>query len=382
MAEPLEIMALDNGDGIRGYGGMGNDFLIRVEVHELGIELGRVAIGTNTYTHGTELNRSHAISLFFENVTDPPDIAIGDYLVMEISHPLPSKALRIYFNEARLTPGRLYLDTKGRLYTDSTLETPFDEDKYWVSFEDSIASSDSQVEDEEVASAAYESLLLRENYVVEEDISLSIEEELFLAEIQGSEDNQWVSEGLLFEEESEFNPYLEEQTLHLKLQEAYDAREGNTETKETINLVEDGSLPSLMVDELIFIQPNQKGFIEISDGAESIIAEEFQYFNLVTDAIDMGMRALKFLESVELGNAEPGITQVAIDYKYERDTEWSRTEWKPVNKEGIAWVKIAGVEFRIAIRSTSLISSKPDYITLHWKAIDKRGVRGIYVQAD
>jgi len=60
--------------------------------------------------------------------------------------------------------------------------------------------------------------------------------------------------------------------------------------------------------------------------------------------------------------------------------DFQRTNFIPVNNEGIASIVAAGIEFRICMKSKYFITdySSLDYITLRWKMTDLRGLRGVY----
>ena len=96
-----------------------------------------------------------------------------------------------------------------------------------------------------------------------------------------------------------------------------------------------------------------------------------------SDVIDMGYAGEKTIFTIEVDIKG---TEVAVEYRSRRKDEFKRTPFKPVNDVGVASILIAGVEFKIIVRSLEfeLLTEGPDYITVRWKMTDLRGLRGIY----
>ena len=106
--------------------------------------------------------------------------------------------------------------------------------------------------------------------------------------------------------------------------------------------------------------------------------EPFEHL-IVSHIIDMGYRAQKTIFSIELGSAAMD-AEVAIDWRMHHTVDFQRTQFVPINPEGIASLIIAGIEFRVCVRSNYFVTdvSSLDYINLRWKMTDLRGLRGIY----
>jgi len=101
---------------------------------------------------------------------------------------------------------------------------------------------------------------------------------------------------------------------------------------------------------------------------------------LVSHVIDMGYRGQKTIFSVELGASSMTDAEVAIDWRMNSSVGFQRTNFVPVNLEGIASIIAAGTEFRICVKSSDFArgTADLDYITARWKMTDLRGLRGIY----
>jgi len=101
---------------------------------------------------------------------------------------------------------------------------------------------------------------------------------------------------------------------------------------------------------------------------------------IISHVIDMGYRGQKTIFSIELGGALITDAKIAIDWRMSTSEDFQRTNFIPVNNEGIASIVAAGIEFRICMKSKYFITdySSLDYITLRWKMTDLRGLRGVY----
>lgn len=101
---------------------------------------------------------------------------------------------------------------------------------------------------------------------------------------------------------------------------------------------------------------------------------------IVSHIIDMGYRGQKTIFSIELGGALMTDAEVAVDWRMSVSEDFQRTDFVPINDEGIASIISSGIEFRICMKSKYFITdySSLDYITLRWKMTDLRGLRGVY----
>ena len=101
---------------------------------------------------------------------------------------------------------------------------------------------------------------------------------------------------------------------------------------------------------------------------------------VASDIIDFGYRGQKTIFSLEAGYSEADDAEVAIDWRTTPGTAFQRTEFVPLNNEGIASLIISGIEFRVCIRFSSFAPyvSTLDYIKARWKMTDLRGLRGVY----
>jgi len=106
-----------------------------------------------------------------------------------------------------------------------------------------------------------------------------------------------------------------------------------------------------------------------------------QYPLIVVDILDMGLRGLKTLTALEVGTMAESV-QAAIDYRYEAEEEFKTTPYKLLYKNGVVTFPVTAVEFRIRLKFKNQDDADVSYITVRWKASDKRTVRGTYATSD
>ena len=101
---------------------------------------------------------------------------------------------------------------------------------------------------------------------------------------------------------------------------------------------------------------------------------------IISHTIDMGYRGQKTIFSVELGSSLVTDPKVAIDWRMSSSESFQRTDFIPVNNEGIASIIAAGIEFRICVKFEDFVKdvSTLDYMNIRWKMTDLRGLRGVY----
>jgi len=102
-------------------------------------------------------------------------------------------------------------------------------------------------------------------------------------------------------------------------------------------------------------------------------------WRVTTEEFDFGIRALKTIDSVEVVGSSKVPMETAIDFRYAGEDAYRSTEWVKVNKEGISQRPITALEFRVKVRGSPYSELDIDYIIVRWKLVDKRGIRGEYV---
>lgn len=371
MPVPLELSEIDDTQGLE-LSATGGSFTIGLFVMVSdGIELGSLASGTNAYTEIEDIDTPQQVYLKFYGGT--PLLSAGTYLTILWA----GGSVDVHPQAVPAEDDIWYLDSNGVTFLDAALTLPVD-DGYYGTAEDAVSGSDSgtapmEAQDfrddalrigdtgERSPERAWEDTVRFQELPMDERTYESLES-MILSDLTASEPNALATETLKLHEVANLNP------------------DRSSESSETVTISEDPGEGSECVDS-IYIQGAVKEAVQT--GVETygqISAGYGQIFHMITDAFDMGIKALKFIETVEIGHVDIGTTEVAIYYKFKRSDSWTSTPWIPVNDEGIGWVRIAGNEFRVAIRSTVLTGNKPDYVTVRWKAIDKRGIRGPYVQ--
>lgn len=97
-----------------------------------------------------------------------------------------------------------------------------------------------------------------------------------------------------------------------------------------------------------------------------------------SETYDMGLRAIKTITSINLGVLNGGDVKVAIDYRYDTTSQFTRSPFVPINKEGGAVIRVSGVDFRIVVSGTNLSGFELDSISVRYQTSDKRQIRGAY----
>ena len=98
-----------------------------------------------------------------------------------------------------------------------------------------------------------------------------------------------------------------------------------------------------------------------------------------TDIIDLGRRGQKTLESVHVGTDTIERLFLAYDYRFSKSSNFVSTPWVIVNPSGVGFLKCAGEEFRIKLRSYHLTEFAVDYLNINFKTTDQRFSRSVLV---
>ena len=105
-------------------------------------------------------------------------------------------------------------------------------------------------------------------------------------------------------------------------------------------------------------------------------------FELLTHIGEAARRSQKHIHSVEVGYR--GLTNVTVSaqVQYQRGAAWQSTAAIPVNKEGVAFVRVAGADFKIKVAGeiSDRASATIDKITVRWRPTDSRYIRGLTEQ--
>lgn len=102
------------------------------------------------------------------------------------------------------------------------------------------------------------------------------------------------------------------------------------------------------------------------------------YFMLVSDSFDLGVRATKTIERIVISATNTATVSVAIDWRNRTRDNWTRTSYYNANYEGVAYIMVKGLEFRIIVRCTDYTKIDLDNIHIQFKVDDRRIIRGTY----
>ena len=97
-----------------------------------------------------------------------------------------------------------------------------------------------------------------------------------------------------------------------------------------------------------------------------------------TDTFDLNLSGIKNIMSVHLSCDSDVDMYVAFKYRVKRSGKFNVTPWRLVNNQGLVYPSVAGVEFRLMIKTEDFtLSEPPDNVLIYWYLADKV-VGGIY----
>jgi hypothetical protein len=125
--------------------------------------------------------------------------------------------------------------------------------------------------------------------------------------------------------------------------------------------------------------PNLTGFC-YREGLKTIVSPaaigEPPSLEIVTDTIDFGYRGLKSIESVQVGVEADEQLYTAVSYRYKKSDDWSTTPFVRLNDEGVAFLRVTALEFRVHVKNLTYDPIDIDYLSIRFKRSDLRYVRG------
>jgi len=106
---------------------------------------------------------------------------------------------------------------------------------------------------------------------------------------------------------------------------------------------------------------------------------EYAPLSFTTDILDFGRRSQKTITNVQVGTDVPEWLEIAYDYRFGIKEEFRCTRWVRLNREGIAYLACAGIEFRIKVRARRIAKLDIDYLNISFKTTDQRFSRSALV---
>lgn len=100
--------------------------------------------------------------------------------------------------------------------------------------------------------------------------------------------------------------------------------------------------------------------------------------SIATDVLDFGVRALKTITVLEMG-ATGQVMTGNVDYKYKvTDAAFTASRLKTASNFGVITPIVSGTEFRLRVKGADYTKFDLDYLTVRYKYVDKRMIRGVY----
>lgn len=116
----------------------------------------------------------------------------------------------------------------------------------------------------------------------------------------------------------------------------------------------------------------------VDSGIKGIFLEHGeQGLNITTDAFDLGARSIKLISTVSVGVDGDIEAFGRIHFRYEKGDLFQHSEWLPLNKEGVFFPMITGVDLKIEIQTTRRTNVNIDEMVVRYKSIDGRFKRGM-----
>lgn len=126
------------------------------------------------------------------------------------------------------------------------------------------------------------------------------------------------------------------------------------------------------------------GYSALSGGLYGFIKQKVSGFSMQTDSIDLGLSGIKTIESIYLSMdmGANSTVEVMVEWRNNKSMPFRQTTWRRVSPGGMAFPVVAGVEFRLNIRSDKYHDLEISEILVNFKITDKTGIRGIYNVSD
>lgn len=103
--------------------------------------------------------------------------------------------------------------------------------------------------------------------------------------------------------------------------------------------------------------------------------------DICTDEMDLGLRARKMITLLSFAVDTDGIVAASVLTRYSPSQAYIQTPWKPLNPMGNCAPNVAGADFKIQLKVVDFTNFQLDEAFVRWKLVDKRGIRGMYGNA-
>lgn len=158
--------------------------------------------------------------------------------------------------------------------------------------------------------------------------------------------------------------------------------------------ISDGNLSYLLSKDMMLTEINKRitsfvdlTAVQITDTTwDNITDFPVGYFSftgekqawLRTDILDMGLRAIKTIENVEVSGNFIGQAEVMVEWRNDSTKAFRETPWRLCNHLFVGTPIVSGMELRINIRVTPFDGAEVQKVKVAWKLSDKRHIRGNY----
>lgn len=100
---------------------------------------------------------------------------------------------------------------------------------------------------------------------------------------------------------------------------------------------------------------------------------------ITTDTVDFGTRYNKFIRGLEVGVALSNDIYAAIDYRQNKSNNFSSTDWRKVDNEGLVGFTVSAVDFRFKLKLITYEDIQLDYFNVLGSFIGDRLIEGALI---
>lgn len=339
MASPLE--AYDLNDINEHIADAGNWDLEIWAVDGL-VSMGVVAINSNLFSDGTSYGGDRQLKIRFVADVDDPVLADGDYVEVDFDNAGGTgQTLNVLIPGSVVKDTWYYINTAGVLFEDELLTIPVSGGR--------------------------------------------VNETLVIGESRFSEDYLEFSESVLLQETDRHDHY-KELLESVRLIESVEQQGKYFETVDAVTLEESQETEgesaiseSLVLSETYSLNPNVVLFEEGLELAEGhFIDQSVDPVMLITVDITsiFQHKGFMFIAGFEFHGEGSANMYFAVDYKFKKSDDWTRTSFVLTNDEGFARINVAGRSIRLVFKADDFENCKPARFRVAFHEVDKRYKRG------
>lgn len=138
---------------------------------------------------------------------------------------------------------------------------------------------------------------------------------------------------------------------------------------------------------------NNQGLAEHRDHITGATAKNGTWYGLshspttsdmevISNTIDFNLQAAKRVQNIKAHARDIDNLTATLQLRYDHDDSYQDVGPIPFNKEGVAWLRGAGLEFRLKLTGNPNAFARLNRLSVRYQVSDKRGIRGPVPDAD